>query len=422
MTRDQRSDGRTSLVPRERHANGPAILVALLTLALSGCVRHGAPAPVTSAVGSGARPAPAPGQIGLAERPDSIIVQPGETLYAVSRRYAVPLRSLIEANNLQPPFALVAGRRLMLPQVRTYTVQPGDTLLGLSRRFGVEASTLARTNDIPPPYPVKLGQTLILPPPVQAAAAPATAPQAAAGSPPTVVGEPLAAPPQSEQRPASAPPPGSAPVLGEASRQPTAAPAPSQAQAVPSQRGLPQPAQLQPGQVQPAPPPAAASPPPIAALPQPPVPVSPTPDEPMVPLPEPPHTGRGFAWPVRGSLLAGYGPGANGTQNDGINIAARAGTPVLAANDGVVAYAGNELRGFGNLILLKHADGWTTAYAHCETITVRRGDRVKRGQTIARVGATGAVSEPQLHFELRRGTRALDPQSYLPPISTASAG
>jgi murein DD-endopeptidase MepM/ murein hydrolase activator NlpD len=142
----------------------------------------------------------------------------------------------------------------------------------------------------------------------------------------------------------------------------------------------------------------------------------------MAPLPEPPHTGRGFAWPVRGQVLAGYGPGANGTQNDGINIAARAGTPVLAANDGVVAYAGNELRGFGNLILLKHADGWTTAYAHCETITVKRGDRVKRGQTIGRVGATGAVVEPQLHFELRRGTRALDPQTYLPPVSTASAG
>src|SRR3981189_3733129 len=100
MTRDQRSDGRTSLVPRERHANGPAILIALLTLALSGCVRHGAPAPVTSAVGTGARPAP--GQIGLAERPDSIIVQPAETLDAGQQPYAAPLRSLIEANNLQP--------------------------------------------------------------------------------------------------------------------------------------------------------------------------------------------------------------------------------------------------------------------------------------------------------------------------------
>ena len=141
------------------------------------------------------------------------------------------------------------------------------------------------------------------------------------------------------------------------------------------------------------------------------------------PLPiEPPHPGRGFAWPVRGSVLVGYGPGANGTQNDGINIAAPLGTPVLAAGDGVVAYAGNELRGFGNLILLKHEDGWTTAYAHCESILVKRGDRVRRGQPIARVGATGAVSEPQLHFELRRGTRALDPQGYLPPVSTASAG
>ena len=140
------------------------------------------------------------------------------------------------------------------------------------------------------------------------------------------------------------------------------------------------------------------------------------------PLPEPSHGGNGFAWPVRGSVLVGYGPGANGTQNDGINIAAPLGTPVLAASDGVVAYAGNELRGFGNLILLKHADGWTTAYAHCESISVKRGDRVKRGQPIARVGATGAVVEPQLHFELRRGTRALDPQTYLPPVSTASAG
>jgi murein DD-endopeptidase MepM/ murein hydrolase activator NlpD len=291
-----------------------AIAIALL---LAGCVRHNAPAPVMSAVGGRPAAPPLATNIGLAARPDSIIVQPGETLYAISRRYAVPLRSLIEANNLQPPFGLVSGRRLMLPQVRTYTVQQGDTLLGLSRRYGVDASTLARTNEIAAPYPVKLGQVLILPP--------ATEPQAA--------------------RP-----------------------------------------------------------------------------EPQAARPEPAHTGRGFAWPVRGPVLVGYGPGANGTQNDGINIAAPLGTPVLAANDGVVAYAGNELRGFGNLILLKHADGWTTAYAHCQSIAVKRGERVKRGQVIAHVGATGAVAEPQLHFELRRGTRALDPQSYLPPVSTASAG
>jgi murein DD-endopeptidase MepM/ murein hydrolase activator NlpD len=125
--------------------------------------------------------------------------------------------------------------------------------------------------------------------------------------------------------------------------------------------------------------------------------------------------------PVHGRLVSTYGPAAGGTHNDGINIAAPKGTPVLAADDGVVAYAGNELRGFGNLVLLKHADGWVTAYAHCDTITVRRGERVKRGQPIGTVGATGSVDEPQLHFEVRRGTRALDPTIYLPPL-TASAG
>jgi murein DD-endopeptidase MepM/ murein hydrolase activator NlpD len=124
---------------------------------------------------------------------------------------------------------------------------------------------------------------------------------------------------------------------------------------------------------------------------------------------------------VRGSILINFGPGDSGTHNDGINIAAAKGTPIVASNDGIVAYSGNELRGFGNLILIKHADGWTTAYAHCDSILVKRGDRVRRGQTIAKVGATGAVSEPQLHFEIRRGTRALDPMSYLPPTSTASA-
>jgi murein DD-endopeptidase MepM/ murein hydrolase activator NlpD len=143
---------------------------------------------------------------------------------------------------------------------------------------------------------------------------------------------------------------------------------------------------------------------------------------PAAPPANPPHTGPGFQWPVRGTILVGYGPGASGTQNDGINIGAAAGAVIVAANDGVVAYAGNELRGFGNLILIKHADGWTTAYAHCETLLVKRGDRVRRGQAIAKVGQTGAVAEPQLHFEIRRSTQPLDPVGYLPPVSTAAAG
>ncbi|HZB93831.1 MAG TPA: M23 family metallopeptidase, partial [Stellaceae bacterium] len=134
-----------------------------------------------------------------------------------------------------------------------------------------------------------------------------------------------------------------------------------------------------------------------------------------------PNGARSFIWPVHGRIIVAYGNGAGGTHNDGINIAAAEGTPVRAADAGTVAYAGNELRGYGNLILLKHADGWLTAYAHNAALLVKRGDKVRRGQVIARVGETGAVTQPQLHFEIRHGTRALDPGDYLPPeAATAS--
>ncbi|MCB2107103.1 MAG: M23 family metallopeptidase, partial [Rhodobacteraceae bacterium] len=98
---------------------------------------------------------------------------------------------------------------------------------------------------------------------------------------------------------------------------------------------------------------------------------------------------------------------------DGINISVAAGTDVRAADNGIVAYAGNELKGFGNLLLVKHADGWTTAYAHNQALLVGRGDQVRRGQVIAKTGGTGNVTAPQLHFEVRQGTRAVDPLLHL---------
>jgi len=135
-------------------------------------------------------------------------------------------------------------------------------------------------------------------------------------------------------------------------------------------------------------------------------------------LPEPPaRLSGGFDWPVAGTIVSTFGPKARGMRNDGLNIAAPRGAPVRAAEDGVVAYAGDGLQGFGKLILLRHAEGWVTAYAHNEELLVRRGDRVGRGQTIARVGSTGSVTRPQLHFEVRRGTRALDPGDVLPRLS-----
>ncbi|GER02796.1 hypothetical protein JCM17846_04780 [Iodidimonas nitroreducens] len=131
----------------------------------------------------------------------------------------------------------------------------------------------------------------------------------------------------------------------------------------------------------------------------------------------PPRTGSGFDWPVTGTVISRFGPKEGGLRNDGINIRAPKGAPVRASESGIVAYAGSGLRGFGNLILIRHADDWVTAYGHNDELLVERGAAVKRGQMIARVGSTGGVTEAQLHFEVRKGTKASDPLRYLPQIS-----
>jgi murein DD-endopeptidase MepM/ murein hydrolase activator NlpD len=120
-----------------------------------------------------------------------------------------------------------------------------------------------------------------------------------------------------------------------------------------------------------------------------------------------------FRWPVRGRVIAAFGANTNGTQNDGINLAVPAGTPVKAADDGVVAYAGNELKGYGNLVLIRHPNGFVSAYAHASELLVKRGDTIKRGQVIAHAGQTGNVTSPQLHFEIRKGSTPVDPAKYL---------
>jgi len=312
----------------------------------------------------------------------------------------VPLRSLIDANGLTPPYRLAAGRVLALPQVRQHVVQPGENIEGVARLHGVDASTLARTNGLAPPYTLPVGQPLALPAPVQAA--PAPPPRAL---PPVV----YAVAPGRNHAPASdtvappAPPPQSA-----ATNEPpaiAAAPKPAPVETVPL-----------------APPPAPV-PAPLPA--PPPLPPAAPAHEEMAALPPPQPAPRGnvrsFLWPVQGHVIASYGAGEGGAHNDGINIAAPQGTPVVAADAGIVAYAGNELRGYGNLVLIKHADGWMTAYAHNSALLVKRGEKVGRGQAIARVGATGAVGEPQLHFEIRHGTKALDPEEYLPQSAAAAA-
>ncbi len=129
-----------------------------------------------------------------------------------------------------------------------------------------------------------------------------------------------------------------------------------------------------------------------------------------IPKDEPKQATADFRWPARGRVINGFS-GRGG--NEGINIAVPEGTPVKAAGDGVVAYSGNELKGYGNLVLIRHENGYVSAYAHNGDIAVKRGERVSRGQVIARSGQTGNVSSPQLHFEIRKGSNPVDPMPYL---------
>jgi murein DD-endopeptidase MepM/ murein hydrolase activator NlpD len=120
-----------------------------------------------------------------------------------------------------------------------------------------------------------------------------------------------------------------------------------------------------------------------------------------------------FAWPVSGPVISEFGTDRNGERNDGINISAPMDTPIHAAASGTVTYSGDELKAYGNLILIRHEDGYVTAYAHADKILVNRGQAVTKGQVIGYSGSTGDVTSPQLHFEIRRDTKPVDPKPLL---------
>ncbi|HEX3417254.1 MAG TPA: M23 family metallopeptidase [Stellaceae bacterium] len=266
---------------------------------------------------------------------------------------------------------------------QTITIQRGQTLSEIAHSYHVPMQVIAEANGLSPPYRIQVGRTLVIPGagPPRLAAAPASVAALPPAQRPEVLqpttGPDLPPPAASDRPPVSAAP--LAPPAGEAAP--------------------------------------AVTPPPISAAP-PPREIPETPDASSAAAPPAAGTGA-FLWPVRGHVLATYGSRSDGTHNDGINIAAPRGTAVQAVDAGVVAYTGNELRGYGNLVLVKHANGWISAYAHCDAILVKRGEKVGRGQVIARVGSTGNVNEPQLHFELRRGQHAVDPREFMPPLPTA---
>ncbi len=330
-----------------------------------------------------ARPAPAPAPAPAAGT--TIIVGTSDTLEGLSRRYNVSTADILHANGYKGPRRLQPGQSLVIPQrsaalqapvaappaarpvaaapapaaARVHYVNAGDTLMNISRRNNVSLSELARANNLSTAAHLKPGMKINVP-----------------GGQATAMAAPAAAPAPAPV--AQAPAPAAAPPV----RMATAAPV------EPVQKAR----MVAPTETPAAAEPAEASP--VKAA------------EATGALPS-------FRWPVRGRVITAYGAKTNGKSNDGINLAVPEGTPVKAAEDGVVAYAGNELKGYGNLVLVRHSNGYVTAYAHASELMVKRGETIKRGQTIAKSGQSGEVGSPQLHFEIRKGSSPVDPLKFL---------
>lgn len=276
-----------------------------------------------------------------------------------------------------------AAQAAKAPAATSYVVKSGDSLRGVAKRNGITYKELAAANGLEPTSELKIGQKIVIPgagaAAVPVAAAPATTLQVPTSRTPT--GKPTHVPAATA---AAVAPVVTAPVA--AVQKPAA---PTKVAALPSQMS-------DAGS-------AVASAAKAAAA-----PVPETEAEADAGSPK-----SGFRWPARGRVITGFGKTSNGESNDGINLAVPAGTPVKAADEGVVVYAGNELQGYGNLVLVRHSNGWVTAYAHNSELLVSKGETVKRGQVISKAGATGNVTSPQLHFELRKGSRPVDPTPYL---------
>lgn len=268
-----------------------------------------------------------------ANLPRSHRVAGNESLYDIASTYQVPLRALIDQNNLEPPFSLAPGRTLQLPPPRLHRVTQGQTFEDVARQYNVDLRSLALLNRMRPPYLVRAGDQIVLPAMARA-------------------------------QPASAPAP---------SRAANVAPPPITAPATPRPR---------------------ASTPAVETTPQ-----------PAAPAPT-------LAWPLRGDVVARFGAQQGGGRVDGIEIAASEGAPIAAAAEGEVVYAGSDLSAYGTLVLVRHANGYVTAYGYARRALVREGQRVRAGQAIGEVGRIGA-GEPRLLFQLRRGSEAIDPLPLL---------
>jgi len=314
----------------------------------------------------------------------AVTVAKGETIDGIARRHNVPSSAVLQANNLSAGQAIRPGQRLVIPRYNTaaapavhsapkavphtaganglgvHIVASGETLTKISHIYKKSLVELAKVNKIQPHAKLNIGDKIIIPGIRTTNAKPKDAPKVADAKP---LGSPApklaAAPPKAQpvrQAAVTNEPTQSASVVTPANETPAA----STGAAKSAEGGPPS-----------------------------------------------------FRWPVKARVIAGFGPRTNGQQNDGINLAVPEGTAVKAAEDGIVAYAGNELKGYGNLVLVRHSNGYVTAYAHAKELMVKRGDTIKRGQVIAKSGQTGNVDAPQLHFEIRKGPAPVDPMPML---------
>lgn len=317
--------------------------------------------------------APAPTS---AEATLSHVVGPGDTFFAVGRRYGVGPQAIAELNGLTFASTLRLGQRLQLPA--------GARDRGAQAAAPGSGPSLAQAGSASPPTaasPVRATVVETEPPAVE------TPPVVAS---PSTVAPPVTAPPVTAPPRAAATPPTS----------PSAAPTPATAPAT-------------------APPPSAVAP--VIAAPPPVVAPTPAPGLSTGPA-NAALAGRGlFTWPLRGDLISGFGPKGVNQRSDGVNISAAEGDPVRAAAAGTVVYAGDQVKGgFGKLVLIEHENRWFTAYAHLADITVRMRDRIAQNQQIGRAGRTGNVGAPQLYFEVRHApaagerARPVDPLPLLP--------
>lgn len=327
-------------------------------------------------------------------------VKKGDTLDKIADKLDTDVARLKKDNHLKGS-AIRPGQVLKGPRTtrKAYVARSGDTLPDIARRFGVSTEKLRAANGLSRHASVRSGEKIVLPAgyrdhgPVSAPVFREPERTRYAPRPVTPAPEPALAAPAGEAQTTS-------PQPGATNTTPPATTTPS----------TPRPYTPSPYTSRPYAPPAVTNGPPLAPQ------AAPPPTDAQIS-----ELGRGrFQWPVKGQIISDFGPKTPGQRNDGINIQANTGDPVHAAAGGDVVYAGDQVPGFGNLVLIKHADGWVSAYGHLSKVEVKMQQKVVQGQEIGQAGTTGGVTEPQVHFEVRYApnpldrARPIDPKLVLP--------